>query len=149
MKGLFAFCLTILSFVSLAQSSSDDILRRAEVMPVFQQCEDPNYADAPYPCTMKQLSDYIKSAVVLEETTGNITKCVISLVVEKDGSVSDVQLARGVFVNADNEQEKVALENTLNSMITETIEGLNFVMPAYQNGEKARVMLQFSASVNY
>jgi hypothetical protein len=67
MKGLFAFCLTILSFVSLAQSSSDDILRRAEVMPVFQQCEDPNYAGAPYPCTMKQLSDYIKSAVVLEE----------------------------------------------------------------------------------
>ena len=149
MKGLFAFCLTILSFVSLAQSSSDDILRRAEVMPVFQQCEDPNYADAPYPCTMKQLSDYIKAAVVLEETTGNITKCVISLVVEKDGSVSNVQLLRGVFVNADNEQEKLALENTLNTMITETVEGLNFVLPGYQNGEKARVMLQFSAAVNY
>ncbi|MGB1988289.1 MAG: hypothetical protein ACPHO5_02055 [Flavobacteriales bacterium] len=149
MKGLFAFCLTILSFVSLAQSSSDDILRRAEVMPVFQQCEDPNYADAPYPCTMKQLSDYIKAAVVLEETTGNITKCVISLVVEKDGSVSNVQLLRGVFVNAENEQEKLALENTLNTMITETVEGLNFVLPGYQNGEKARVMLQFSAAVNY
>ncbi len=149
MKGLFAFCLTILSFVSLAQSSSDDILRRAEVMPVFQQCEDPNYADAPYPCTMKQLSDYIKATVVLEETTGNITKCVISLVVEKDGSVSNVQLLRGVFVNAENEQEKLALENTLNTMITETVEGLNFVLPGYQNGEKARVMLQFSASVNY
>jgi len=149
MKGLFAFCLTVLSFVSLAQSSSDDILRRAEVMPVFQQCEDPNYADAPYPCTMKQLSDYIKSAVVLEETTGKITKCVISLVVEKDGSVSNVQLLRGVFVNADNEQEKLALENTLNTMITETVEGLNFVLPGYQNGKKARVMLQFSAAVNY
>ena len=149
MKGLFAFCLTILSFVSLAQSSSDDILRRAEVMPVFQQCEDPNYADAPYPCTMKQLSDYIKAAVVLEETTGNITKCVISLVVEKDGSVSNIQLLRGVFVNAENEQEKLALENTLNTMITETVEGLNFVLPGYQNGEKARVMLQFSAAVNY
>jgi hypothetical protein len=149
MKGLFAFCLTILSFVSLAQSSSDDILRRAEVMPVFQQCEDPNYANAPYPCTMKQLSDYIKAAVVLEETTGNITKCVISLVVEKDGSVSNIQLQRGVFVNAENEQEKLALENTLNTMITETVEGLNFVLPGYQNGEKARVMLQFSASVNY
>ena len=149
MKELFAFCLTILSFVSLAQSSSDDILRRAEVMPVFQQCEDPNYADAPYPCTMKQLSDYIKAAVVLEETTGNITKCVISLVVEKDGSVSNIQLLRGVFVNAENEQEKFALENTLNTMITETVEGLNFVLPGYQNGEKARVMLQFSAAVNY
>ena len=149
MKVLFAFCFTILSLFSQAQSSSDDILRRAEVMPVFQQCEDPNYADAPYPCTMKQLSDYIKAAVVLEETTGNITKCVISLVVEKDGSVSNVQLPRGVFVNADNEQEKLALENTLNAMITQTVEGLNFVLPGYQNGEKARVMLQFSAAVNY
>ena len=149
MRVLFAFCLTILSFFSLAQSSTDDILRRAEVMPVFQQCEDPNYADAPYPCTMKKLSDYIKAAVVLDETTGNITKCVISLVVEKDGSVSNVQLLRGVFVNAENEQEKLALENTLNTMITETVEGLNFVLPGYQNGEKARVMLQFSATVNY
>ena len=103
MKGLFAFCLTFLSIVSLAQSSSDDLLRRAEVMPVFQQCEDPNYTDAPYACTMKQLSDYIKAAVVLEETTGNITKCVISLVVfyfnqnEKDGSVSNVHVAKRCF----------------------------------------------------
>ena len=149
MKGLFAFCLTILSFVSLAQSSSDDILRRAEVMPVFQQCEDPNNVNAPYPCTMKQLSDYIKTAVELEETTGNITKCSVSLVVEKDGSVSNVQLLRGVYVNADTEQEKIILENTLNTMIIETLEGLNFVLPGYQNGEKARVMLQFSAAVNY
>ena len=149
MKGLLAFCLTILSFFSLAQSSSDDILRRAEVMPVFQQCEDPNYADAPYPCTMKQLSDYIKAAVLLEETTGNITKCVISLVVEKDGSVSDVQLLRGVSVNNENTQDKQVLETRLNNMITETVEGLNFVMSGYQNGEKARVMLQFSAAVNY
>jgi len=149
MKGLFAIYLTLLSFFSLAQSGTDDILRRAEVMPVFQQCEDPNYVDAPYPCTMKQLSNYIKAAVVLDETTGNITKCVISLVVEKDGSVSNVQLLRGVFVNVDNEQEKLALENTLNTMIIETAESLNFVLPAYQNGEKARVMLQFSSSINY
>ena len=34
-------------------------------------------------------------------------------------------------------------------MITETVEGLNFVLPGYQNGVKARVMLQFSTSVNY
>ena len=149
MKVLFAFCFTILSLFSLAQSSSDDILRRAEVMPVFQQCEDPNYVNAPYPCTMKQLSDYIKTAVELEETTGNITKCSVSLVVEKDGSVSNVQLLRGVYVNADTEQEKIILENTLNTMILETLEGLNFVLPGYQNGEKARVMLQFSAAVNY
>ena len=149
MKLFFVFCLSFSSLFSLAQSSSDDILRRAEVMPVFQQCEDPNFADAPYPCTMKQLSDYIKAVVELEETIGKITKCVISLVVEKDGSVSNVQLLRGVFVNAESEQEKLALEHTLNTMITETVEGLSFVLPGYQNGEKARVMLQFSASVNY
>ena len=31
----------------------------------------------------------------------------------------------------------------------ETVESLNFVLPAYQNGEKARVMLQFSTAINY
>ena len=149
MKGLIVFSFTLLSFISLAQSSSDDILRRAEVMPVFQQCEEERFADAPYPCTMKQFSDHIKNAVVLEENTGNITKCVISLVVEKDGSVSGVQLLRGVFVNMENAQDKQVLETKLNNMITETVEGLSFVMPGYQNGEKARVMIQFSAAVNY
>ena len=72
----------------------------------------------------KQLSDYIKAAIELEESIGKITKCVISLVVEKDGSVSNVQLLRGVFVNVESEQEKLALENTLNTKITETVEGL-------------------------
>lgn len=149
MKRLLIFSLTLCSLISLAQTNSDDILRRAEVMPVFQQCEDERFADAPYPCTMKQLSDHIRAAVVVDNPTGNITKCVITLVVEKDGSVSTVQLLRGVTVNLENPQEKQALENQLNSMITNTVEKLSFVMPAYQNGEKARVMLQFSASVNY
>ena len=69
--------------------------------------------------------------------------------VEKDGSVSNVSLQRGVFVSVENAEDKQALENTLNNLIIEKVEGLNFVMPAYQNGEKVRVMLQFSAALNY
>jgi hypothetical protein len=149
MKGLLVFSLTLLSFISLAQSNSDDILRRAEVMPVFQQCEDERFADAPYPCTMKQLSDYIKANVKVDVPSGNITKCVLTLVVEKDGSVSEVQLSRGVVVNSDDNQEKQALEAELNAKVRTVVEGINFVMPGYQNGEKVRVMLQLSASVNY
>ena len=108
MKGLLVFSLTLLSFFSLAQSNSDDILRRAEVMPVFQQCEDDRFADAPYPCTMMQLSNYFKEAVVVENPKGKQTKCVLSLVVEKDGSVSDVKLLRGVVVKEDNPEDTQA-----------------------------------------
>ena len=136
-------------------SQSNDILNdfTPRMLKDYQYAVDqidavPNFGEGSAP-KWEAATDYIKAAVELEETTGNITKCVVSLVVEKDGSVSNVQLPRGVFVNADTEQEKIVLENTLNSMIIETVEGLNFVLPAYQNGEKARVMLQFSASVNY
>ena len=149
MKKIFVFCLTLLSLNTLAQSSSDEILRRAEIMPVFQQCDDEAFTNAPYPCTMKMLSDYIKSSVVLEDLSGNITKCSINLVVEKDGTVSNVELVRGVKVNIENEQEKLSLENLINTKIINVVEGINFVLPGYQNGEKVRVMLRFSASVNY
>ena len=149
MKKILVFCLAFMTLSTFAQSSSDDVLRRAEVMPVLQECQDERFADAPYPCTMNQLSNYFKKAIKVENPVGKVTKCVISLVVEKDGSVSDVQLQRGVYVNMENSQDKQALETKLNNMITETVEGLNFVMSGYQNGEKARVMIQFSASVNY
>lgn len=149
MKGIVVLSMTLLSFISLAQSSSDDILRRAELMPVFQQCEDERFAQAPYPCTMKQLSDYINEAVVVENPKGLQTKCVLSLVVEKDGSVSNVQLLRGVVVKADNPEDTEALAASLDAVILEKAQNLSFVLPGYQNGEKARVMLQFSAAVNY
>ena len=107
MKKIFVFCLTILSFVSLAQSSSDDILRRAEIMPVFQQCDDPNYYKRTLSLYDENVIGLHQKAVVLEDLSGNITKCSINLVVEKDGTVSNVQLVRGVFVNIENEQEKL------------------------------------------
>jgi hypothetical protein len=149
MKGIVVLGLTLLSFVSLAQSSTDDILRRAEVMPVFQQCEEERFVDAPYPCTMKQLSDFFREVIVVENPMGMQTKCVLSLVVEKDGSVSNVQLQRGVIVKADNPEDTEALAASLDAVILEKAQNLSFILPGYQNGEKARVMLQFSASVNY
>ena len=60
-----------------------------------------------------------------------------------------MELVRGVKVNIENEQEKLSLENLINSKIINVVEDINFVLPGYQNGEKVRVMLRFSASINY
>ena len=149
MKKIVVFCLSLMALSTFAQTSTDDVLRRAEVMPVFQECQDERYANAPYPCTMNQLNEHFKKVINVENPTGNLTKCVLSLVVEKDGTVSDVKLPRGVFVNVDNADEKAELENYLNSKVTDAAKKLRFKSPAYQNGEKVRVMLQFSAALRY
>ena len=149
MKKILVFCLAFMTLSTFAQSSSDDVLRRAEVMPVFQECQDERFADAPYPCTMNQLSTYFQKTIKVENPVGKVTKCVISLVVEKDGSVSDVQMPRGVFVNMDDAAAKSELEESLNAKVLAKAKELRFKSPGYQNGEKARVMIQFSAGLSY
>lgn len=149
MKKIVVFCLSLMALSTFAQTSADDVLRRAEVMPVFQECQDERYANAPYPCTMSQLNEHFKKVINVENPTGNITKCVVSLIVEKDGTVSDVQMPRGVHVNADNADEKAELESSLNSKVMDAAKKLRFKSPAYQDGEKVRVMLQFSAGLKY
>ena len=149
MKILVILSLLLSCSLSNAQSSSSEILRRAEVMPVFKNCENERYSNSPYSCTINQLSDHINRSVVVENSIGMITKCLVSLVVEKDGTVSDVKLPRGVVINIDDAQQKQLLEKELDTKIFDALEKLNFLMPGYHNGEKARVMLQFSASINY
>ena len=150
MKNLaVAFCLSFLALTTSAQGSSqDDILRRAEVMPVYKECTDERFAEAPYPCTMKQLTDYFMKEVVFDNPT-SVTKCVLTLVVEKDGSVSDIKMARGVVVASSDPQEKEQMEDKINTAIIDKAKELKFMSPAYQNGEKVRVRMQFSASVRY
>jgi len=149
MKKIVVFCLSFLALSTFAQSSSDDILRRAEVMPVFQECQNERFANAPFPCTLSMLTDYFKKAIKVENPSGNVTKCMISLVVEKDGSVSDVTMPRGVYINMEEGDAKAELESSLNAKVLEAAKKLRFLSPAFQDGQKVRVMLQFSAGVNY
>lgn len=146
---ILVFCLSLFTLTTMAQGASEeDILRRAEVMPVYKECTDERFADAPYPCTMRQLSDYFMKTTITENPT-SMTKCVLTLVVEKDGSVSNIKMARGVMVNAADPEEKEQLEEKINTAIMKKAEELTFLSPAYQDGEKVRVRMQFSASVRY
>jgi len=149
MKKLLIFVCSLLVFASVAQNPTEDILRRAEVMPVFQECQNERYAQAPYSCTLQQLSDYFKGLEVVDNPSGQLTKCALSLVVEKDGSVSDVKIDRGVFVAANSTEEKELIEEKINNAIIKKAKDLKFMSPAYQNGQKVRVRIQFSAGVNY
>jgi len=149
MKKLVVFCLSFMAMTTFAQSNSEDVLRRAEVMPVFQDCQEERLADAPFPCTMKQLADYFRNAITVENPIGNDTKCVISLVVETDGSVSDVKMPRGVFVNVEDPEAKAQLQDSLNAKVLALAQKLQFKSPGYQDGEKVRVLIQFSAGFKY
>ena len=150
MKYIILFSLSLFVSVAFAQQSTDsDILRRAEVMPIFQECKEERFANSPYPCTLFHLGNHFKNAITTENPSGQVTKCVLYLVVEVDGSVSNVSLVRGVVVNAVDTQTKTALEQSLNARILEEAQQLTFQSPGYQNGQKARVALQFSANVNY
>ena len=91
-------------FVSLplfSQTSSEDnnILRRAEVMPVFQECDDERFSEHPYRCTISQLSNFFRNSISVTNPSGLQTKGHLRFVVETDGSVSNINLVRGVVVD--------------------------------------------------
>ncbi len=149
MKNILVLILPFLALSTFAQQSYEDVLRRAEVMPVFQECQEERYAESPYQCSMKQLYGHFLESVVVDNPIGKKTKCSVALVVEKDGSVSKVQIKRGVSVNMDDAAAKSELEESLNAKVLAKAKELSFKSPGYQNGEKVRVMIQFSAELSY
>lgn len=129
--------------------SADEVLRRAEKMPVFQDCEDERFADYPYRCTIKQLMDYFQENVVIENPTGGQTKALLSFVVEKDGSVSSVEVERGTIVKDAEGNENKTLQLLLDGYLKGQATNLTFKSAGEQDGEAVRVKLQFSVPVNY
>ena len=133
--------ITLPMFAQTADNS--DVLRRADVMPVFQDCEDERYADHPYRCTVMQLMEYFDDAVQLANVVGAQTKAHLKFVVEKDGSVSNVDLVRGVVVS----DQSVAQQ--LDAGIVTVANQLEFQSAGEQDGEPVRVQVEFSVSLNY
>ena len=69
------FCLPL-----MAQSTTnDDILRRAEVMPVFKVCEDARFANHPYRCTITQLMAHFDSSIQHQTLLVNKPKPTLNL----------------------------------------------------------------------
>ena len=134
----------LMSLPMFAQSiDNSDVLRKADVMPVFQECEDERFTEYPYRCTIMQLTKYFDDAVQLVNVVGAQTKAHLKFVVEKDGSVSNVDLVRGVIVNDPSTAQE------LDEGIVSVANQLEFQSAGQQNGEPVRVQIEFSVSLNY
>ena len=143
-KILMILAVGLMSLPLFAQTADNsDVLRRADVMPVFQDCEDERYADHPYRCTVMQLMEYFDDAVQLANVVGAQTKAHLKFVVEKDGSVSNVDLVRGVIVS------DPSVAQQLDAGIVTVANQLEFQSAAKQDGEPVRVQVEFSVSLNY
>ena len=143
-KILMIVAVGLMSFPLFAQTADNsDVLRRADLMPVFQDCDDERFADHPYRCTIMQLMAHFDDAVQLVNVVGAQTKAHLKFVVEKDGSVSNVNLVRGVVVN----DSSVAQQ--LDAGIVAVANQLEFQSAGKQDGEVVRVQVEFSVSLNY
>ena len=143
-KILMIVAVGLMSFPTFAQTADNsDVLRRADVMPVFQDCDDERFIDHPYRCTIMQLMAHFDDAVQLTNVVGAQTKAHLKFVVEKDGSVSNVDLVRGVIVN------DPSVAQQLDAGIVTVANQLEFQSAGEQNGEAVRVQVEFSVSLNY
>ena len=143
-KILMIVAVTMMSLPMFAQTvDNSDVLRRADVMPIFQDCEDERYAEHPYRCTIMQLMEYFDDAVQLANVVGAQTKAHLKFVVEKDGSVSNVDLVRGVIVS------DPSVAQQLDAGIVTIANQLEFQSAGEQDGEPVRVQVEFSFSLNY
>ena len=62
-KILMIVAVGLMSLPTFAQTADNsDVLRRADVMPVFQDCEDERFAEHPYRCTIMQLMAHFDDA---------------------------------------------------------------------------------------
>lgn len=138
--------MAFLSLPIFAQSTDDEtVYRRAEIMPVFQECQLDGYDNNPFSCTIAQLSNYFLENVQAENPTGNMTKGLISFIVEPNGSISNINLDRSVYLNPQNSE----LQQELDSKILEVANQLSFISAGKNDDQFVRVKIQFSVPVNF
>lgn len=143
-KNLIILTLALLSSPIFAQSN-ETVYRTADIMPVFQECQLEGFENNPYGCTINQLTAYFQDNVVVDNPTGNMSKGLISFVVEFDGSISNISLDRSVYLPESNPQ----LQEELDSKILDLANNISFQSCGLTDGENVRVKMQFSVPVNY
>lgn len=143
-KNLLVLSLVLLSLPIFAQSN-ETILRSADVMPVYKECQLEGFENNPFGCTINQLSSYFLNNVVVENSSGNMSKALISFIVEFDGSISNINLDRSVYLS----QENPLLQQELDSKILELANSISFISCGVTDGENVRVKIQFSVPVMF
>ena len=146
-KNLLILSLAFLSLPIFAQTVDTEMLyRRAETMPLFKTCDVTDFNGSEYQCSMQQLTEQVSNSIQVENPVGGITKALVSLVVAKDGSISEVTLEREPVFRDSNDPELLAY---VNNAILNAFKDLSFASSGMQGGEAVRVKLQFSQPIRY
>lgn len=102
----------VVEFFETVEESSDEVFNFAivENRPVFPGCEKEPTEDAKYDCFQKALLRYVQKEFKFPEMSkklGSSGRVFVNFVIEKDGSISNVTIARGVDKLLDEEAMRV------------------------------------------
>jgi|GEM_PF-866238 TonB family protein len=141
-RYLFIVATLIMPFVAFTQSNVEDqAVRRCEVMPAFGDCVDAPTEDL-YRCSSAALMEYVGARISYPELAMEMEvqgTIYIVFIIEKDGSVDDVRIMRGVGDN------KGAL--ALETEAIRIVKDLPDFRPGTEGGEEVRV--QFVVPVKF
>jgi periplasmic protein TonB len=120
----------VVEFFETAEESSDEVFNFAivENRPVFPGCEKEPTEDAKYDCFQKSLMRYVAKEFKFPEMSkklGSSGRVFVNFVIEKDGSISNVTVARGVDKLLDEEAMRV-------------VKSIPKMTPAKQRGKPVR-----------
>ena len=122
----------------MAQSDTDATVRRCEVMPAFGECVNSETADI-YRCSSIAIMEHIGGLVnypadALEaEVSGTVY---VMFIIEKDGSLNNVQVMRSIRVDDDTLSDAVA---SLEEEALKAVSSLPDFRPGTEGGEPVRV----------
>jgi protein TonB len=124
--------------VEAEEEDTEEILNFAivENKPAFPGCEDEKTEEAKAMCFQKKMQEHVAKNFVFPEMArqmGISGKIFVNFVIEKDGSISNVAVARGVDKSLDEEAIRV-------------IKKLPKMQPARQRGKPVR--MQFTMPIN-
>jgi protein TonB len=102
----------VVEFFETVEESSDEVFNFAivENRPVFPGCEKEPTEDAKYDCFQKSIMRFVSKEFKFPEMSkklGSSGRVFVNFVIEKDGSISNVVVARGVDKLLDEEAMRV------------------------------------------
>ena len=140
MKYFLTLSFVFYSIVPLAQNNvlEDQVFRHCEVMPAFGQCVDANIDDV-FQCSTLAIIEYLgneisyPSSAIALDISGTIY---VAFVIERDGSVSEVQVLRSFKVSLEGAEEAI---DDLEVEAIRAVSTLPSFRPGTQDGELVRV----------
>ena len=138
LKPLFATCFAaVLTAGALAQTEADAPLQFVEEMPVWHTCTSESSSDAAMNCTNARIAQYIAEHVTYTRKMrkrGVSGTVIARFIVERDGSISGVEIVRGVAPDLDEQ-------------VVDAVASMPVFQPGTQRGKTVRV--QFALPVKF